>query len=57
MEPRLAILCLCIASRKSPKRTECTRFERMIKGNGGETVMGKRMYQIELAGVEVLAFF
>lgn len=59
MEPMLATLCLDIASSKNPKRTEdqYTRDERMIEGADGETVMGKRKYQIELAGVKVLAFF
>lgn len=56
MEPTLY---LDIASRKNPKRTEDqdTGDERMIEGNGGETVIQKRMYPIELTGVEVLAFF
>lgn len=59
MEPMLATLYLDIASSKNPKRTEeqYTRDERMIEEDGGETVMGKRKYQIELAGVKVLAFF
>lgn len=59
MEPRLAILCLHITGRKNPTRTEgqCTRDERMIEGNGQEAIMEKRMYQIELAGVKMLACF
>jgi len=59
MEPMLTTLYLDIASRKNPKRTEeqYTRDERMIEGDSGETVLGKRMYQIELVGVEVLTFF
>lgn len=31
-------------------------LERMTEGNVGENLMGNRMYRIELAGVEVLAF-
>lgn len=45
------------ASRKNPKRTkeQYTRVERIIERNDGE--MGKKINQIELTGVEVLAFF
>ena len=54
MEPSLTALFLGIADRKNPKRTEGHR--RMIEEIDEETRVKMRMYQIYLAGVEVLAF-
>lgn len=58
MEPRLALHCLGVAGRKNSRRMEgqYTGYARMIEGDSGETVMEKRIYQIELGDVEVLAF-
>lgn len=58
MDPTLAILCLGAAGRKNSRRVEgqYTRHARMTKGNGVETMMEKRIDQIEFAGVEVFAF-
>ena len=54
MEPSLTALFLGRADRKNPKRTEGHR--RMIEEIDEETRVKMRMYQIYLAGVEVLAF-
>ena len=58
MDPQLAILCLGAAGRKNSRGMEgpYTRHARMTKGIGVETMMEKRIDQIEFAGVEVLAF-
>ena len=54
MEPRLTVLFLSVADRKNPKRTEGHR--RMIEEIDEETRVETRMYQIYLAGVEMLLF-
>ena len=54
MEPRLTVLFLSVADRKNPKRTEGHR--RMIEEIDEETRVETRMYQIYLAGVEMLVF-
>ena len=54
MEPRLTVLFLSVADRKNPKRTGGHR--RMIEEIDEETRVETRMYQIYLAGVEMLVF-
>lgn len=54
MEPRLTVLFSGVGDRKNPKRTESHR--RTIEGIDEETRVETRMYQIYLAGIEMLAF-
>lgn len=54
MELSLTVFFLGVADRKNPKRTEGHR--RMIEEIDKETRVETRIYQIYLAGVEMLAF-
>lgn len=57
MDPRLAELCLAAAGQENSKRVEgqYTRHAKTVEENGLETMMEKKIYQMEFKGVEVLA--